>query len=156
MCNFIRVFGILVISHPFQLRFWPKNIFLKGKICPTKRLKIQLDLTVESKSQLFYHNRLRSWPQLLSKGILNVMTLWSTIRSCCIYFLPFLSLKLVILLLFFNFFYFLFWHLFLRVNRGRTKYDINRCIYLSHIYVWLMHIYIYIYIWEGIYILLRF
>ena len=140
MCNLFRVFGILVISHPFQLRFWPKNIFLKGKICPTKRLKIQLDLTVESKSQLFYHNRLRSWPQLLSKGILNVMTLWSTIRSCCIYlFFPFLALKLVILLIVF----FFFWLLFLRVNWGQTKYGIDKCMYLSHIYVWLMHIYIY-------------
>ena len=55
--------------------------------------------------------------------------------------------------------FFLFWHLLLSVNQDRTKYGIDKCMYLSHICVWLMHIwisYIYIYIWEGVYILVRF
>ena len=137
MCNLFRVFGILMISHPFQLRFWPKNIFLKGKICPTKRPKIQLDLKVESKSQLFDHTQLGSWPQLLSKGILSVMTLWSTIRSCCIYFLPFLSLKLVILLLFFNFFLFFILAFILTDVYTYLTYMCDWCVNGSHIYIYI-------------------
>ena len=154
--DFIRVFryfgDISSASTPILAR---KISFQREKICPTKWPKIQLDPAIKSKSQNFDHTWLRSWPQLLSKGILNVMTLWSIIRSCCIYFLPFLALKLVILLLFFNFF--LFWHLLLSVNRDRTKYGINKCMYLSHICVWLMHIwisYIFIYIYERVYIYL--
>lgn len=69
-----------------------------------RQSKIQLDLTVGSRSQLLYHIRLGFWSQLLSRGFLNVLTLWSTFQSCCIYFLPFLSLERAILHLFSFFF----------------------------------------------------
>ena len=40
-----------------------------------RRSKIQIDRTVGSKNQNFNDTQLGFWPQLLSKGFLNIMTL---------------------------------------------------------------------------------
>ena len=126
---------------------------MKWKICPIKRPKIQLDLTVESKSQLFDHNWLRSWPQLLSKGILNVMTLWSTIRLCCIYFFTLFGFETCNLAS--SFFIFFFFFLILAfVFTCELRLDKIR---YWQMYVLISHICVidaYIYIYERVYIYL--
>lgn len=62
--------------------------------------KLNLIWQLDPKVNLFYHTRLGFWPQLLSTGFLNVAALWSTIRSCCIFFILFLALELAILHIF--------------------------------------------------------
>ena len=37
--DFIRVFGILVISHPLQLRFWPVNYHFERKNIPYETIQ---------------------------------------------------------------------------------------------------------------------
>ena len=153
--DFIRVFryfgDISSASTPILAR---KISFQREKICPTKWPKIQLDPAIKSKSQNFDHTWLRSWPQLLSKGILNVMTLWSIIRSCCIYFLPFLALKLVILLLFFNFFFILAFAFKCESGPDKIRYQ-QMYVLISHMCVIDAYMdLIYIYIYERVYIYL--
>ena len=109
----------------FNSDFSSWTIVLKGKIWLTRWSKIQSDQTVGSKSQLFDHTQLGLLVLVAIRGILNIVTLWSTIQSCCIYLLPFFGYETCNLHLFF-FFFFEFWHLFWHVNRGWIKYDIDK------------------------------
>ena len=78
----------------FNSKFSPWTIVSKGKIWPRWWSKIQLDQIVRSKGKFFYHTQLGILVLIAIKGVLNVMTLWSTIRSCCIYLLPFFGFEI--------------------------------------------------------------
>ena len=107
----------------FNSKFSPWTIVSKGKIWPRWWSKIQLDQIVRSKGQFFYHTQLGILVLIAIKGVLNVMTLWSTIRSCCIYLLPFFGFE--ICNSHFFFFFLGFWHVFWLMNLGQTKYSID-------------------------------